>query len=78
MTDLKQKDNSPVIKTNGKEEPAKPTVPFSKLFRFATKTDKLLMTIGALAAAVNGFAMPAFSFIFGQMIDQFSPGNEMD
>jgi len=78
MAELQQKDKSPIKKTNGQEEPAKPTVPFSKLFRFATKTDKLLMTIGALAAAVNGFAMPAFSFIFGQMIDQFSPGNEMD
>ena len=45
------------------------SVPFSTLFRFASTTDKILMAIGGIAASINGFALPAFSFIFGQMID---------
>lgn len=47
-------------------------VKFSKLFRFATGYDKLLLTIGSLAAFVNGAALPLFSLIFGEMIDSFN------
>lgn len=34
------------------------------------------MFVGTLAAAINGFAMPAFSYIFGQMVDQFRPNED--
>lgn len=45
------------------------SVPYSKLFRFASTSDKFLMVIGVTAALINGFALPAFSFVFGEMID---------
>ena len=75
MIDTKQEEKSPRKKLTEKEPP-KPTIPFSKLFRFASKTDKTLMTIGAIAAVINGFAMPMFSFIFGQIVDEFRPGDD--
>jgi hypothetical protein len=31
------------------------------------------MLIGGLAASINGFSLPMFSFIFGEMIDAFGP-----
>jgi len=75
MTEPTSEEKSPTKKATEKVPP-KPTVPFSKLFRFASRTDKTLMTIGALAAAINGFAMPVFSFIFGQMVDEFGSGGD--
>jgi len=60
-----QKEIMLPIKNATEMEPLKPTVPFLKLFRFASRKDKFLMTIGGIAAALNGIAMPAFSLIFG-------------
>eukprot|EP00743_Colponemidia_sp_Colp-15_P010726 GILK01011850.1.p1 GENE.GILK01011850.1~~GILK01011850.1.p1 ORF type:complete len:1311 (+),score=265.06 GILK01011850.1:141-3935(+) len=44
-------------------------VEYKKLFRFADSTDKLLMLLGSIAAIGNGGALPAFSIVFGSMID---------
>lgn len=38
-------------------------VSFFSLFRFADGVDKVLYTIGFLAAAANGVVFPAFTFI---------------
>lgn len=43
-------------KKGEKEEPP-PMVPFFSMFRYATKFDVFLMTIGGLAAAANGASM---------------------
>ncbi|KAL4481127.1 hypothetical protein ABPG72_015082 [Tetrahymena utriculariae] len=61
-----------------KKEEEKPKVPYFSLFRFATFTDKCLMIMGAIASVINGFSFPAWSFIFGQMVDQFSPTSGYD
>lgn len=34
------------------------------------------MFLGTFAAIINGFGMPAFSYVFGMMIDQFRPGED--
>jgi len=60
-----QKEIMLPMKKETEMEPPKRTVPFLRLFRFASRKDKLLMTIGGIAAALNGIAMPAFSLIFG-------------
>ena len=36
------------------------------------------MVVGALAATINGFAFPMFSFIFGEMTDSFGPDKTKD
>ncbi|KAG9447576.1 hypothetical protein H6P81_013704 [Aristolochia fimbriata] len=50
-------------------------VPFHKLFSFADPMDVILMTVGTLAAAANGLAMPLMTVIFGQLIDTFGSAN---
>ena len=50
-----------------------PSVGFCRIFRFATGFDVLLMILGSLGAIAMGAAMPAFAFIWGQMIDNFEP-----
>eukprot|EP00027_Filamoeba_sp_ATCC50430_P014648 CAMPEP_0168577562 /NCGR_PEP_ID=MMETSP0413-20121227/20855_1 /TAXON_ID=136452 /ORGANISM="Filamoeba nolandi, Strain NC-AS-23-1" /LENGTH=169 /DNA_ID=CAMNT_0008611329 /DNA_START=70 /DNA_END=576 /DNA_ORIENTATION=+ len=47
-------------------------VSFLKLFTYATPFDYLLMFLGSLGAVIVGFAMPAFAFIFGKMVDDFN------
>lgn len=42
------------------------------MFRFATRFDCILMTIGSIAAMAIGTAMPAFAFIWGEMTDSFA------
>ncbi|XP_057550673.1 ABC transporter B family member 4-like [Amaranthus tricolor] len=46
-------------------------VPFYKLFSFADSTDKLLMTIGSIAAIGNGVSMPLMIIVFGDLVDAF-------
>ncbi|KAG8391278.1 hypothetical protein BUALT_Bualt01G0171400 [Buddleja alternifolia] len=53
-----------------KMEPRK-TVPFYKLFCFADSRDKVLMTVGTVAAIGNGLTQPLMSLIFGELIDVF-------
>jgi len=53
------------------KEPAKPKtmVPMYKMFRFATKLDVFLMTIGAICGCANGGAMAGFSILLGSIFD---------
>ena len=46
---------------------------FFQLLRFSDKTDKLVMIIGGIAASINGFSVPLFALIFGEMADAFGP-----
>ncbi|CAF0950412.1 unnamed protein product [Brachionus calyciflorus] len=58
-----------------KEKPKKTkteSVPFFKLFRFATKIDVLFMTIGTVGALANGATMPLMMFVFTNIIDGFT------
>ena len=57
-----------------KEEP-KPMVALGTLLRYMTCLDYSLYAIGVVAAGVNGLAMPAFSFVFGEILDNFNPGS---
>jgi len=47
------------------------------LLTHADRQDKILMTIGFTIAILNGFALPSFVFIFGDIIDSFG-GKESD
>ncbi|KAL7158153.1 hypothetical protein ABFS83_02G122900 [Erythranthe nasuta] len=52
------------------KEPMK-TVRFYKLFSFADFRDKILMTIGTIAAIGNGLSQPIMSLILGELTDVF-------
>ncbi|KAF0561604.1 multidrug resistance protein MDR [Gigaspora margarita] len=45
---------------------------YTTLYRFATKFDWIIMFIGLVFAAVAGTAMPAFSILFGIMVDYYT------
>ena len=55
-----------------------PNIPFTKLLKFASGGDKLLMVLGCFAAFANGAAFPLFSLIFGEMTDSFGPDSTDD
>lgn len=44
---------------------------FLELFRFADKTDKILMFFGTIGAALIGTAMPIFALLWGDMTTAF-------
>jgi ATP-binding cassette subfamily B (MDR/TAP) protein 1 len=52
------------------------SVPFLKLFRFATKADIILIVIGSIAALAMGAAMPIFALLWGSMTDAFAKGGD--
>ncbi|KAL3832923.1 hypothetical protein ACJIZ3_007659 [Penstemon smallii] len=52
----------------------KKTVPFYKLFSFADSIDKVLMTIGTIAAIGHGLTQPFVSLLLGEIIDAFGKG----
>ena len=54
-------------KKEEKEEP--PKIPASEIFKYADNTEMALMIGGGIAAFFNGCGMPAFSEVFGRMID---------
>jgi hypothetical protein len=64
------KEAAPTIVEKPKEKPKK--VGVFQLFRFATKMDVLLMITGSIAAMGRGLCMPAFTLIFGDIIDTLS------
>lgn len=55
-----------------------PTVPYSKLYQFASTSDKFLMYTGWFAAMVTGCGMPSFVFLIGNVIDSFKPTTSVD
>jgi ATP-binding cassette subfamily B (MDR/TAP) protein 1 len=53
-------------------------VPYSKLYTFATRSDKLLLYIGWGSACITGCGMPSFVFLIGHVIDSFKPTTSVD
>jgi ATP-binding cassette subfamily B (MDR/TAP) protein 1 len=49
--------------------------PFMSLFRFATKTDIILMVVGTICASVMGVALPAFAILWGNMTNSYGNSN---
>ncbi|EDK31467.1 multidrug resistance protein-like transporter family ABC domain protein (macronuclear) [Tetrahymena thermophila SB210] len=81
QTQKLQENNITNKKDNEKTKDQKivePKISFFKLFRYATKFDWILMTVGAIAAIANGIALPLFALIFGQMTDSFGPTSTGD
>ncbi|KAJ7135203.1 P-loop containing nucleoside triphosphate hydrolase protein [Mycena crocata] len=64
-------DETAVEEDQAKEEPTVPSVSFFGLFRFATRTEKLLNFIGFFAAAAAGAATPLLSLFFGNLTQDF-------
>jgi ATP-binding cassette subfamily B (MDR/TAP) protein 1 len=62
------KDKAGEAKDVKKEEPPK-KVSMAELFKYADGVDKALMIVGGLAAFINGAGMPAFSEVFGRLIN---------
>jgi len=55
-----------------------PQISYFKLYSFATKQDWLLIFIGSIASIANGTAFPLYSILFGNIADEFGPGNSAD
>ena len=49
------------------------SVPFSKIFMYATPLDILYMILGTIASIGNGLVFPAYSVIFGKMTNSIGP-----
>ena len=54
------------------DTPSPPTVPFVKLFVYADGLDWILMSLGSLAAAIHGAALPVFLIYVGKIINLFA------
>jgi hypothetical protein len=52
-----------------KLKPDVPPVPYTKLFRFASVWDSVILAIGLLCSVANGVVMPIFSIFFGTLFD---------
>lgn len=53
------------------EEEKPPSVKFSELFRYSTRTEKILIFVAFACAAVHGCIQPLFTIIFGAIINRF-------
>ena len=57
-----------------KEQEEKPkTVPLSELFRYRSKSDKVLFGVGLFASVLTGLAMPSFVILLGEVTNSFDP-----
>ncbi|KAK3746942.1 hypothetical protein RRG08_030352 [Elysia crispata] len=59
------------IKTGKKKKESEPVTGVFEVFRFSDWKDRVMMVVGAIAAAANGAALPAMIIIFGEMIETF-------
>jgi len=53
------------------EEAPPPSVPFFRLFAYADALDWTLMTLGSVAAAIHGAALPLYLYVLGRIINLF-------
>ena len=65
--DLQEPLLQPKIQDNGGQEVEIESVSFWKFFQFATGYDKFLMFVGTVSSTLNGFAIPMFILLFGDM-----------
>ncbi|GET00767.1 multidrug resistance protein 1 [Rhizophagus clarus] len=63
----KKKDKKKDKKDDQKDD----KLPFAQLFRYASATDKLYMTLGTICALANGVAIPIMTIIFSDFIQVF-------
>jgi len=56
------------------EDDEKNLVPLSQVFRYADCFDKFLMIFGGICAFINGAGMPAFSEVFGRLVNELATG----
>lgn len=64
--------NKPTEAEESKDETSLPnSVPFIKLFRFATRQEIILIVIGVISAITGGCSMPVMIILFGQLADTF-------
>ena len=49
---------------------------FSKLFRFASASDMVLVVLGCCFSVISGCFMPVFALLMGQMLDAFADDTE--
>jgi ATP-binding cassette subfamily B (MDR/TAP) protein 1 len=59
---------------NGEKMVTMAKAPFHSMFKYADRTDVLLMLVGMVGALGNGMSMVIMTIIFGQMIDAFGGG----
>eukprot|EP00667_Euglena_gracilis_P000406 EG_transcript_406 len=52
--------------------PPPPRVPLRQLFRFADRWDRCAMAAATLCGVVTGASLPAFSFLFGELINELA------
>ena len=56
---------------------AKPSVPFTRLFRFATAGDACLLAAACAFAALAGTSQPVFTLVFGQLLNGLNASNDL-
>jgi ATP-binding cassette subfamily B (MDR/TAP) protein 1 len=59
-------------------KPDQDPAPFFSLFRFADRTDYILMVLGAICAIGNGIAIPFFAYPYGELTEAFSQNASRD
>lgn len=69
--DAATNDDGTKKKDEKKEEPR---VTALEMFQYADGVDKVLMIVGAITAFISGAGMPAFSYVFGEMINNLVDG----
>jgi ATP-binding cassette subfamily B (MDR/TAP) protein 1 len=76
LHDSASEENSQIpLKAQSQREEIRETVPFKTLFRYATKSDKILMAFGLIAAAINGATMPIYSILLGELFNALASPN---
>ncbi|KAF1315606.1 Multidrug resistance protein abc superfamily, partial [Globisporangium splendens] len=70
-------DDNDGDKAAAKEKP--PSMPLTKLYRYATKWDVVAVVIGCVMAALNGALFPIMALVFGNAIGAFArPDGSVD
>jgi len=55
-----------------------PSIPYYRLYRYATSFDFLLLTVGILAASINGAGLPVLFIFFGDITTSFTEYGKYD
>eukprot|EP00192_Tetraselmis_astigmatica_P000802 CAMPEP_0117691884 /NCGR_PEP_ID=MMETSP0804-20121206/25998_1 /TAXON_ID=1074897 /ORGANISM="Tetraselmis astigmatica, Strain CCMP880" /LENGTH=1263 /DNA_ID=CAMNT_0005505227 /DNA_START=142 /DNA_END=3933 /DNA_ORIENTATION=+ len=73
-------ETTPIKGGGDKKDKIQPSVPYRKLFRYATAWDWLYIVLGTIGGLGNGAALPIWAVLFGDLVNTFgaSPDGFMD
>ena len=68
--------DSIIARESNSDKSLAPTCSYKKLYSLSTSRERTIMYIGWVFAAITGLGMPSWTFLMGNVLNDFAKGGE--